>query len=188
MAKEQLVSNKYVSWVLYEKFRTEKHCLVKHFAFLKNVCYQYLNLMLWVTFCLFVFFFTSWLVDNQLSWNVLLFSCDPIGHPCLSDPGYSSRTVILESLSNNYGNGNEDGKKAIIFYWKKKHLCMCIALFVLSLRSQYDYNLKVPNFMFCRGRELKTTTLVFFSWTLIQSFRIQLQTNFLTCDKLNELE
>ena len=22
------------------KFRTEKHCLVKHFAFFKNVCYQ----------------------------------------------------------------------------------------------------------------------------------------------------
>ena len=30
---------KYVSWVLYAKFRI--HCLVKHFAFLKNVCYQY---------------------------------------------------------------------------------------------------------------------------------------------------
>ena len=118
MAKEQRVSNKYVSW-LYEEFRTEKHCLVKHLAFLKNVCYQYLNLMLWVTFCLFVCFFsTSWLVLNQLSLNVLLFSCDPIGEPCLSDPGYSSRTVILESLSDNDGSGDEDGKKAIILDWQ----------------------------------------------------------------------
>ena len=31
--------NKYVSWVYYVKIRTEKHCLVKHFAFLKKVCY-----------------------------------------------------------------------------------------------------------------------------------------------------
>ena len=36
----------------------------------------------------FCFFFsTSWLVLNQLSWNVLLFSCDPIGQLCLCDPG-----------------------------------------------------------------------------------------------------
>ena len=28
-----------VSWVLYVKFRIEKHCLVKDFALLKNVCY-----------------------------------------------------------------------------------------------------------------------------------------------------
>ena len=28
-----------------------------------------------------------------VDWNVLLFSCNPIGQLCLSDPGYSSRTV-----------------------------------------------------------------------------------------------
>ena len=27
------------SWVLYVKFRIEKHCLEKDFAFLKKVCY-----------------------------------------------------------------------------------------------------------------------------------------------------
>ena len=42
----------------------------------------------------------------------------------------------------------------------------------------YDYNVKVPIFTFCRGREHKTTTFLFFSWTLIQSFRTQLQKNF----------
>ena len=41
--------------------------------------------------------------------------------------------------------------------------------------SMNDYNVKVPNFAFCRGREQKTTTFFFFSGTLIQSFRIQLQ-------------
>ena len=38
--------NKYVSWVYYVKIRKEKHCLVKDFAFLKNVCYQYYNFVL----------------------------------------------------------------------------------------------------------------------------------------------
>ena len=46
-----------------------------------------------------VFFFTScWLAHNQLSWNVLLFSGNPIGQLCLSSPSYSSRTVKLSSL------------------------------------------------------------------------------------------
>lgn len=31
---------KYVSWVLYVTFRIEKYRVVKHFAFLTNVCYQ----------------------------------------------------------------------------------------------------------------------------------------------------
>lgn len=53
------MSNKFVSWVLYKKFWIEKQCLVKHFTFLKNVCYQYLNFVLWTTYC---FFMTSWLV------------------------------------------------------------------------------------------------------------------------------
>ena len=47
----------------------EKHCLVKHFAFLKNVCYQYLSFVLRVTYC----FFLQAADHNQLSWNVLLF-------------------------------------------------------------------------------------------------------------------
>ena len=45
-----------------------------------------------------------------------------------------------------------------------------------SWPSLRDYNMKVPNFTFCRGQEHKTTTLFFFSWTLIKSFRIELQT------------
>ena len=46
-------------------------------------------------FCeyLIVFFTTCWLAHNQLSWTILLFSCNPIGQLCLSSPGYSSRTV-----------------------------------------------------------------------------------------------
>ena len=37
------------------KFQIGKSCLVKHFAFLKNVCYQHLNVLLRVTYG----FFTS---------------------------------------------------------------------------------------------------------------------------------
>ena len=33
----------------------------------------------------------------------------------------------------------------------------------------------MPNFKFCGGREHTTTTFVFFSWTLIKIFRIQIQ-------------
>ena len=33
--------------------------------------------------------------------------------PCPSDPGYSSHTEILGSLSNDDTDGNKDGKKAI---------------------------------------------------------------------------
>ena len=87
-----------VSWVLYVKFRREKHCLVKHSAFLKNVCYKYLNFVLQVTYC---FFFTSyWLAHNQLFfWNVLLFSCNLIGQLFLSGPGYCGRTVSQPTLT-----------------------------------------------------------------------------------------
>ena len=50
VAKKLLVDDKIAAGVkqirlqvLYEKFRIEKHSLVKHSAFLINVCYQYLN-------------------------------------------------------------------------------------------------------------------------------------------------
>ena len=87
-----------VSWVLYVKFRSEKHCLVKHSAFLKNVCYKYLNFVLQVTYC---FFFYELLIGPQPTffWNVLLFSCNLIGQLCLSGPGYCGRTVSQPTLT-----------------------------------------------------------------------------------------
>ena len=35
----------------------------------------------------------------------------------------------------------------------------------------------MPSYAFCRGREHKATTFLFFSWTLIQFFKIQIQKN-----------
>ena len=67
---------------------------MKYFVFLENVCCQYFNLC----FEKIIGFFTScWLALNQPSWNVLLFSCNPIGQLC--GPGYSSRTVTVVKLS-----------------------------------------------------------------------------------------
>ena len=86
MTKNQLLRNKYR--VLQVRFWIEKHCLVKHFAFLKNLCYQYFcalnNLM---------FFMSFWLAHNQISWNVLLFSSNLICKLCLSGPCYKSRSL-----------------------------------------------------------------------------------------------
>ena len=64
-----------VSRVLYVKFQIEKRWLVKHFSFLKNVCYQYLNVVRQVTYC---FFTSCWLAHNQLSLNVLLLHVFPV--------------------------------------------------------------------------------------------------------------
>ena len=89
-----------VSWVLYVKFRREKHCLVKHSAFLKNVCYKYLQ----CKFCAsshLLFFFYELLIGPQPTffWNVLLFSCNLIGQLFLSGPGYCGRTVSQPTLT-----------------------------------------------------------------------------------------
>ena len=65
--KKRVKQNKYVSWVLYVKFRIEKHRLLKYFAFLENVCYQYSNCVPRVTSC---FIMSCWLARNHLSWKV----------------------------------------------------------------------------------------------------------------------
>ena len=50
------------------------------------------NVVLRVTYCLFT---SCWLARNQLSRNLLSFSCNPSGQLCLSGPGYSSRIVNI---------------------------------------------------------------------------------------------
>ena len=60
-----------------------------------------------------------------------------------------------------------------------------------TLLAQQCWELLPPfarSLTFCGGRESKTTTLFFFSQTSIQSFRIQLQKNLPTLDKLNTME
>ena len=50
------------------------------------------------------------------------------------------------------------------------------AFLYISFLTLHDYDVKMPNFRFC-GRCEHKTTFFFFSWTSIQSFRIQLQKN-----------
>ena len=84
---------------------------------------------------------------------------------------------IIGSFSKDDSDGNRNGKKAI-----KQQLCsymtfLCLFFFFFFfLPSLHDYDMKMPNFTFCRGRELKRTTFFLFSgsWTSIQ---IQIQKN-----------
>ena len=59
-------------------------------------------------------------------------------------------------------------------------------LHFFAVTANYDF--KLPNFTFCGGSTHKTTTFFFFSWTLIQSFSIQIQKKQPTFDELNEIE
>ena len=74
-----------------------------------------------------------------------------------------------ESYSSRLNdNGNENSKKPIDLDWQNNN---CRAS---RFSFGHFHNVKVPNFTFCPGREHKTT--IFFSWALIQSLRIKLQT------------
>ena len=65
----------------------------------------------------------------------------------------------LGSLTNDDGDGSENGKKAMGL----DRLHVHHAFLYISLPSLHDYNVKVPNFTFCRERGHKTTTFFFFS-------------------------
>ena len=62
------------------------------FCFPEKGLLSILNLVLRVTYLFFELLIGR---DDPLSWNALLFSCNPIGQLCLSSPDYSycSRTV-----------------------------------------------------------------------------------------------
>ena len=88
------------------------------------------------------------------------------------------------------GDGNESGKnKNNRFRLVKQQTCTSITLFcAFPCRrcATTTWNCRISRVF--GGRQHKTTTLFCFSWTLIQSFRIQLQTNSPAFDELNEME
>ena len=79
-------------------------------------------------------------------------------------------------------------QKSNRFILAKQQLFSCFTHVHHAFPSLHDYDVKMPNFTFCRGSEHKTTTFFFFSWTLIQPFTIQLQKNLPTFDELNDLD
>ena len=74
-------------------------------------------------------------------------------------------TSSLESLSNDEGEGNENGKKK-----EKKKTGLDLqnktnklhVFLYISLSSLRDYHVKLPHFTFCRGRKHKTNFVVLF--------------------------
>ena len=85
----------------------------------------------------------------------------------LPQPPHPVRWWTLGSLRNDDDDRNENDTKATL---RVHH-----AFLYIYLPSLHDCNVKLPIFTFSRGREQKTTIFCFFSRTLIQSFRIQLQ-------------
>ena len=67
----------------------------------------------------------------------------------------------LGSLSNDDGDVNENGRNAIGLISKTTTLHVHHAFLYISLPSLHEYDVKMPNFTFCRGREHNTTTFFF---------------------------
>ena len=56
------------------------------------------------------------------------------------------------------GDVNENGKKAIGLDWQDDNFAYASRFFVHFFPSLHDYDVKMPNFTFCREREHKRTT------------------------------
>ena len=79
--------------------------------------------------------------------------------PCLS-----FRVDSREFIRNeDNDDGNENGKKAKGLDKQNNNVARATRFFVHFSAAVDDYNVKLPNFTFCRGREQKTTTFFFFS-------------------------
>ena len=71
--------------------------------------------------------------------------------------------ALIRSLSNDDGDGNKNGKKAVGLDYQNNNFARASRFFVLFLAvvAHDDHIVKAPNFTFCRGREHKTTTFFF---------------------------
>ena len=74
---------------------------------------------------------------------------------------------IVGRLSNYDGYNNENGKKAVGLDWQNNNFARASHLFVHFFAFTPRLQRKMPNFTFFAGREHKTTTYFFFSWTSI---------------------
>ena len=70
---------------------------------------------------------------------------------------------ILGILSNDDGDVNDNGKKGIGLISKTTTLHVHRAFLCISLPTLHEYDVKMPIFTFCGGRQHKTTTFFFFS-------------------------
>ena len=56
------------------------------------------------------------------------------------------REEMVTSLSNDDGDGNENGKKAIGLDWQNNNFVRASLFLYISLPSLHDYNVKMPKF------------------------------------------
>ena len=119
-----------------------------------------------------------------------LYPCSPCTHCSPVLFGYENSTCFPRTQL--YENGNHDFPGKIMaltfclvaypflrgkrqFTRKTTTLHTHHAFLYILLLSLHDYDVKMLNFSYCGGRELKTKTLFFFSRTSLHYFRIQLQ-------------
>ena len=69
---------------------------------------------------------------------------------------------IIGSLSNDDGDVNENGKKAIGLDRQRNNIARVSRFFVHFFPSLHDYVVKMPKFTYCGGRKHNTTALFFF--------------------------
>ena len=91
------------------------------------------------------------------------------------------------SLRNQDGDGNEYSKKEIDLDKQNNNFVVTLFYTFLCRRcTTTTWNCLISRFV--EDGNKKTKTFFFFSSTLMQSFRIQLQKNLPTFDELNEME
>ena len=96
--------------------------------------------------------------------------------------------MTIGSLSNDDADGNENGKKAIGLISKTTTLHVHHAFFVhfFTVIAQLQRESAWIHVLSKTGTQ--HNNFLFFSWTLTQSFRIQLQKHLPIFDEVNEME
>ena len=99
-----------------------------------------------------------------------------------------SSQILIGSLSNYDADGNENSKKAIGLISKTSTLHVHHAFFVhfFAVIARLQRESAWIHVLSRTGTQ--DNNFLFFSWTLIQSFRIQLQKHLPTFDEVNEME
>ena len=95
------------------------------------------------------------LLENQ-SFQILACARTP-PHVCAQAPRYPLTSATLGTLRSDDGDGDENVKKAIGLVTKTTILHVHHAFLYISLPSQHDYDVKMPNFTLYRGSTQETT-------------------------------
>ena len=77
--------------------------------------------------------------------------------------------IFNEELKHRRRRRQRERQRSNRFRLAEQQLCTRSGFLYISLPSLHDYDVKIPNFTFCGGREHKTTTFFFYSWTSVQS-------------------